>query len=299
VCSSDLLAGQVVERLTGGTWDDAVRTRLIDPLGLTRTSTLPEEAIRHRAAMGHVTQDGTAVTAPVWLLPRALGPAGLINSSAADVLAFARMHLTGGAGVLSEASTAAMAAFQVELPEKETLGDSWGLGWIRFGWDGQRLIGHDGTTIGQTAFLRVLPAQGLAITLLTNADTGRDLYQELFTEILAELAGVTVPPPLRVEEPDAADVDSTPHLGTYERAGTRQEVLRTEDGLIVRMTVTGPLAELTPDPVQELPMVALSEDRYAVRLPNSRNWTPLVFYRLPTGERYLHFGVRATPKVTT
>ena len=69
------------------------------------------------------------------------------------------MHLTGGRAadgtrILSEASVAAMAAHQADLPDKYILGDSWGLGWIRFGWDGQRLIGHDGNTIGQAAFLR-------------------------------------------------------------------------------------------------------------------------------------------------
>ena len=64
-----------------------------------------------------------------------------------------------------------MAAHQADLPDKYVLGDSWGLGWIRFGWDGQRLIGHDGNTLGQAAFLRVLPDSatgGLAVTLLTN-----------------------------------------------------------------------------------------------------------------------------------
>jgi hypothetical protein len=37
---------------------------------------------------------------------------------------------------------------QVDLPDRHILGDSWGIGWIRFGWDGRRLIGHDGNTIG-------------------------------------------------------------------------------------------------------------------------------------------------------
>ncbi|MEV6631887.1 serine hydrolase [Actinoplanes sp. NPDC051470] len=282
-----VLAGLVIERLAGGTWDAAVQERLVRPLGLTRTSTLPEEALRHRAAIGHV--DGK--TAPVWMLPRALGPAGLINSSVADLLTFAKLHLTGG-DILSEGSREQMAAQQVELPEKDTLGDSWGLGWIRFGWDGRRLIGHDGTTIGQQAFLRLLPEQGLAVTLLTNAENGRDLFQELFTEIFAEVAGVALPAPIQPPA-DEPEVDLTPHLGVYERAGSRQEVL---PGTF-RITTTGPLAELVPDPVQELPMVAIDQDRYAVRLPNSRHWIPLVFYRLATGERYLHFGVRATPKV--
>ena len=71
-----------------------------------------------------------------------------------------------------------------------SLGDSWGLGWIRFGWDGRRLVGHDGNTIGQAAFLRVLPDAGLAVTLLTNGGNTRDLYEDLYREIFAELAGV-------------------------------------------------------------------------------------------------------------
>ena len=131
-----------------------------------------------------------------WHLPRSLGPAGLITSTPADVLAFARMHLTGGLAadgtrVLSAESAAAMTEFQAEVPDKYVLGDSWGIGWIRFGWDGQRLVGHDGNTIGQAAFLRVLRrTRALAVTLLTNGGHTRDLYGDLYREIFAELAGV-------------------------------------------------------------------------------------------------------------
>ncbi|MCO8274105.1 serine hydrolase [Actinoplanes sp. TRM 88003] len=290
-CNSGFsLAGRVIEKLTGGTWDAAVRDRIVKPLGLRRTGTLPEEALLHRAATGHVP--GPQV-APVWTLPRALGPAGLINSTAADLLAFARMHLDGGGDVLSAAGAAAMTDEQVELPEKYTLGDSWGLGWIRFGWDGHRLIGHDGNTIGQSAFLRLLPSQGLAVTLLTNGEGARDLYQDLFGEIFAEVAGVTMPQPLSPPSPPV-EVDVTPHLGTYERASTRLEVL---EGSILRMTQTGPLAELSPEPVHELPMVGVKDDLFLVRMPQSDTWFPVYFYRLPTGERYVHLGVRATPKV--
>ncbi|MFG1994446.1 serine hydrolase [Actinoplanes sp. NPDC048988] len=295
-CNSGfVLAGRVVEKLTGGTWDQAVRDRIGTPLGLRRTGTLPEEALLHRAATGHLP--GPTV-APVWTLPRALGPAGLITSTAADLLAFARLHLAGGLApdgtrLISEAGAAAMAAEQVELPEKHTLGDSWGLGWIRFGWDGHRLIGHDGNTIGQSAFLRLLPEQDLAVTLLTNGEGARDLYEDLFREIFAEVAGLTMPRPLTPPEPPV-DADITPHLGTYERASARLEVLQ---GPLLRMTTTGPLAELSPEPVHELPMVAVDDDLYLVRLPGSVNWIPAFFYRLPTGERYLHLGVRATPKV--
>jgi dipeptidyl aminopeptidase/acylaminoacyl peptidase/CubicO group peptidase (beta-lactamase class C family) len=301
-CNSGFsLAGRVIEVITGGTWDAAIKERLVGPLGLTHTGTLPEEALLHRAAVGHVSEHGAEpARAPVWALPRALGPAGLVNSTAADVLAFARMHLAGGVAadgprVLSEASVAAMTEEEAELPDKHTLGDSWGLGWIRFGWDGRRLVGHDGNTIGQAAFLRILPDEGLAVTLLTNGGNTRELYDELYREIFRELAGLEMPHPL---EPPAelVHVDITPRVGTYERAGARLEVLDGADGASLRVTVTGPLAALVPEPTREFPLVAVEEDVFAVRDPDARMWTPVTFYDLPTGASYLHFGVRATPK---
>jgi hypothetical protein len=233
-------------------------------------------------------------------LPRALGPAGLVNSTAADVLAFARMHLAGGLApdgtrILSENAVSAMAEHHADLPDKYTLGDSWGLGWIRFGWDGRRLIGHDGNTIGQAAFLRVLPDEGLAVTLLTNGGNTRDLYEDLYREIFLELAGIEMPCPI-VPPSEPVEVDAGPRLGTYERAGARLEVLAGADGPVLRTTVTGPLAALVSEPTHEYPMVAVAEDLFVMRDPDGRTWTAMTFYDLPTGESYLHFGVRATPK---
>jgi hypothetical protein len=294
----------VIERLTGTTWDQAVRDRLFTPLGLTRAVTLPEEALLHAAAVGHVTHEGTKSVAPVWQLPRSLGPAGLVTASAEDVLAFARMHLTGGLApdgtrVLSEASATAMADHQADLPDKYSLGDSWGLGWIRFGWDGQRLYGHDGNTIGQAAFLRVLPEAGLAVTLLTNNDGSRDLYEDLYREIFDELAGVAMPRPLTPPQPPLADPAGAvaPYVGRYERASVLMEVFVTDGQPRLRTTVSGPIAEMVPDPVDEYDLVPYGPGLFLTKPPEAETWFPVTFYELPTGERYLHFGARATPRV--
>jgi dipeptidyl aminopeptidase/acylaminoacyl peptidase len=302
-CNSGfVLAGRVIEKLTGGTWDRAVTERIFAPLGLKHTITLPEEALLHRTAVGHLSEGTEEPSrAPVWMLPRSLGPAGLIGSTAADLLGFARMHLTGGVGpdgtrLLGAASAEAMTQAQAELPDKYTLGDSWGIGWIRFGWNGRRLIGHDGNTIGQSAFLRLLPEDGLAVALLTNGGRARDLYQDLYREIFAELADVDMPPPLSPPA-EPVSVDIQPHLGTYERASSRIEVLIGDDGPVLRTTDTGPLAKLMLDPVTEYAMVPIEQNLFVVREPRAQTWTPVTFYQLRTGEKYLHFGVRATPKV--
>ncbi|MFN2590487.1 MAG: serine hydrolase domain-containing protein, partial [Actinomycetota bacterium] len=42
------IIGRIIEVLTDKVWDDAMRERLFEPLGLTRTGTLPEHAILHR-----------------------------------------------------------------------------------------------------------------------------------------------------------------------------------------------------------------------------------------------------------
>jgi CubicO group peptidase (beta-lactamase class C family) len=294
------LAGRVVEKLTGGTWDAAVKERLVTPLGLTQTVTLPEEALLYRAAMGHLTDEGEQVPAPVWGIPRSAGPAGAIVATVAELLLFARMHLNGGAAadgtrVLSAESAAAMAAHQVELPDKHTLGDSWGLGWERASWDGHRLIGHDGNTIGQASFLRILPEQGLAVTLLTNGGNGAKLYEELYREIFAELAGVPVPHPLGPPD-EPVHVDVTPYLGVYERSSIRQEVLVGDNGPVMKVSVTGPLAEVLQEQDSSYPMVPVAPDLFVCQDPETGNWIPATFYQLPTGEKYVHFGARATPR---
>ncbi|MEU0877362.1 serine hydrolase [Lentzea sp. NPDC005914] len=301
-CNSGFtLAGRVIEKLTGQTWDTAMRDRLYSPLGLTHTGTLPEEALMFRAAVGHVAKDDEQVPAPVWALARSAGPAGTIFATTADVLAFARMHLDGGLAqdgtrVLSEASTAQMTEKQTDVPDPNALGDSWGLGWIRFGWDGHRLIGHDGNTIGQSAFLRVLPEQRLAVTLLTNGGHARELYLELYREIFAELAGIEMPRPLEpAAEPPA--VDPARYVGRYERASSQMDITEGEDGLRLKMTATGPLKDLVPE-MPEVSLVPIDDSLFVCRMSENESWMSLVFYTLPTGEPYVHLGVRATPKVS-
>jgi CubicO group peptidase (beta-lactamase class C family) len=300
-CNSGFaIAGRIIEKITGKTWDAVIRERLFTPLGLTHTVTLPEEALLYRTAVGHVGE--TELTrAPVWGLPRSLGPVGLITSTVRDVLAFARLHLTGGLAedgtrLLSAESAASMAAKHADLPDTHTLGDSWGLGWIRYNFNGHRGIGHDGGTIGQSAFLRIIPEAGVAIALLTNGGHTRDLYQDLFEEILAEVAGIELPRPL-APPAEPVSVELTPWLGTYERASVRMEVLDGDNGPTLRTTATGPLADIIEDPVEEYVMIAVEPDLFVVRAPDAENWTPVLFYTLPTGARYVHHGGRATPKV--
>ena len=53
-----VVLGRVIELVTDSVWDTALRTRLVEPLALTHTATLPEDVLRYRAAIGHVQPPG-------------------------------------------------------------------------------------------------------------------------------------------------------------------------------------------------------------------------------------------------
>ncbi|MEU0940850.1 serine hydrolase [Embleya sp. NPDC005971] len=301
-CNSGFtLAGRVIEHVTGKTWDQVLHERLSGPLGLERTITLPEEALLLRAAVGHISEDGGApVVAPVWMLPRSAGPAGLIGSTSAELLQFARLHLTDGATadgtrLLGAEHALAMREKQVEGSDLAAMDASWGLGWHRYQWDGHEVFGHDGGTIGQYAFLRTLPELGLAVALLTNGGEAPELYEDLYREIFAEVAQVALPasfaPPV---EPPAFDADR--YVGVYERAMQRMEVASTAEGLVLRIRMTGDLADTLPNAVREMPLVAVAENLFAIREPGSAIWRQVTFGALATGEPYLFMG-QVTPRV--
>ncbi|MDR1808041.1 MAG: beta-lactamase family protein [Propionibacteriaceae bacterium] len=301
-CNSGFsILGRVIEVVEGKVWDAVMKERLFGPLGLTHTNTLPEEAIMFDAAVGHVKGGAEPVVAPVWVLQRNAGPAGLINARVADLVTFARLHLNGGrtadgTQVLSAEAVAAMAAHQADCPEIYLLGDSWGLGVIRSDWHGARILGHGGNTLGQAAFLHWYPEGNLAVGLLTNEASSHALYQQLYGEIFRELAGVEIQEML--EPPaDPPTLDITPWLGTYERASAVIELVATEDGPLFRATQKGELAELEENPVQEFKLLPVRDGLWTIYMDDMQVHAPVWLYQLPSGDRYVHFGGRATRKV--
>ena len=299
------LAGRVVEKLTGVTWDTAIGTRLAGPLQLRNTVTRPGETTPPHAAVGHYVSPGRPPT-PVSIrrLSRSWGPAGTITADVDDVLTFAGLHLRGGTTahghrLLSESSIATMRRHHVDLPASGDTADAWGAGWARMNWDGMRLIGHDGATIGQTAYLRLLPAEGLAVALLTNSGDTAGFSHDLLSEVFTELAGVCVPAP---PEPSGGppSPDAAAHVGTYRRTGEVVDITQREGGrLALRSTRTDGFERFSDTRVTEFDLEHVRDDLFVARPPGSALWQPVVFCRLPSGERYLYRRSRALPMTTS
>ena len=301
-CNSGFVVlGRIIEILDGQSWDESLRERLVGPLGITRTVTLPEEAILHRAAVGH-RRCGTPVD--VWNLPRGVGPAGLITAAAGDLLAFARLHLDGGVTaegkrVISEASVAAMQLAGAVIPEFSVPGSAAGLGWRLSRWGDRTIIGHDGDTIGQSAYLRIDPEAGVAACLLTNATESETLYRRVFNEVFGSLTGATMPePPRPAAPPGGAAPDPGRHAGHYERASRQFDVSVRDGQLRIVVTMTGNLAALTASEPEDLPLYPAdsSGTRFLLRSRDDEPWVPLSFGQLGDGTPYLYLGGRVTPQ---
>jgi CubicO group peptidase (beta-lactamase class C family) len=277
-----VVLGRIIEVLDGRTWDESLKARLIEPLGLTQTVTLPEEAILHRAALGHLAADGTPVK--TWQLPRSIGPAGLITASAGDVLEFARMHL-------ADDRYAAMQEPQV--PSAGGIGgfSDLGLAWRIYDWDGRPLFGHDGTTISQLAFLRIDPEARLIVCLLTNSGNGTTLFEPLADAIFTHYTGVGHP---ASPQPIDAPIGDR-HVGRYERASVRLDVVRRDDRLVMTYQATGDRIAFTDQPSQEYelyPTAPADGNHFVTREAPSHPWVPLTF--APT---HVFTSGRVTPRV--
>jgi hypothetical protein len=186
---------------------------------------------------------------------------------------------------------------QIEIPDPHSLGSHWGAGLILFDWDGRRLCGHDGATIGQGSRLRILPEEGVAVTLLGNGPGLEQVYRDLFSGLFSELAGIEMPSV--PERPQVApDVDLSLYEGAYERLAVRYELTANDDRLEGTVTLSGPLAEMVPNPVQKIWMVPVDVKTFLTYDEGESEPGVAAFYEFDDGvPQYLHNGVRANRRV--
>lgn len=141
-------------------YEDALRTRILQPLGLTDTTiTLtPEQAVRRAPGYSGV------VPRPPFQMASLAG-AGVLLSTVDDLLTFLEYQLglqpTALASVLQATQTG---RFSTPDPSLQ-----FGLGWQVISSGPIHLIMHDGATMGQTAFVAFNPGTGTGVVVLTNA----------------------------------------------------------------------------------------------------------------------------------
>ncbi|HEX5567704.1 MAG TPA: serine hydrolase domain-containing protein [Streptomyces sp.] len=162
------LLGALVERLRGAPWSEVLREEVLGPLGMRRTTVLPEEPY----ARGWAVHPWADVVQPE---PAAdtgrMAPAGQLWSTAGDLCRFAAFLAAGDDRVLGAESVAEMRVPAV-APETVASDQAYGLGVQLVNCGGRVLAGHTGSMPGFLAALWTAPEERLASVVLVNATFG-------------------------------------------------------------------------------------------------------------------------------
>jgi hypothetical protein len=187
-----MTAGYLVERLTGKPWEDAVRARVFEPLGMTSSNVSVKELQRSADhALPYEDRNDKIVETPFGDVS-ILGPAGSINSSAVDMARCVSVHTHKGihAGrqiispaVLTDMHTPHM-IMNAPQERKEIAPMGYGLGWFVDDYRGHRRVWHAGEVRGFSARTAFFPQDGLEIVALTNLQSTQ--LPEIITRYAAD-----------------------------------------------------------------------------------------------------------------
>ena len=187
------LAGRIVEKVTGLTYEKAVASLVFDPAGLSGSFFDRDDIMTRRFAVGHNRgEDGTLSIGRLWRRSRGDNPGGGIASSAADMLRWARFHLGSGVPDVFPAGVLRQMRQPTTALRGSSLGDAIGIGWFLRDVGGVRAAGHGGSANGQFADLLLAPERGFAVVALCNeGPDGIPFNQAVIRWALQDYLGIT------------------------------------------------------------------------------------------------------------
>ena len=193
-----MLAGYLVEVLSGMSWEEFVQTRILNELGMADTSFYAEklEGIEDHSR-GYVFT-GADYMQTEYLPLRGVAPAGGIVSNAEDMAKYVQFQLGDGSWngkqLVSSAQLEMMHTPQMdgtpyfwslpEIPEAK-----YGLGWFTDVYRNTPMVSHGGNTLGFSSLVTLLPEKDFGIALLTNGNSNFMIYPLTYM-ILDDILGV-------------------------------------------------------------------------------------------------------------
>jgi CubicO group peptidase (beta-lactamase class C family) len=176
-----VVAAEVVARVAGTSFQEFVRTRLFEPLGMSDSLfTGPDLGKRANVTGAHLIEQGVARATDLYVSPEPLGAAG-IQSSAADMAKWLRLLLDKGTfagkaivkpATVAEALKPQMLLASIGYPAARQAHPhfyAYGLGWFLQDYKGRLLAMHTGSLYGANALAAIVPEERLGLVILINA----------------------------------------------------------------------------------------------------------------------------------
>ena len=182
-----LVAGELIKRVSGMPWEKFVKTRIMEPLGMDHSYTLPPGMVNAKnLATPHLAEDGVLKTIPNYELdPKKInGAAGGVLANVDDLCRWMLVHLNGGKygenlekQLFTVASHLEMWKIHTSIPVRPNERynphfSGYGLGWRLSDMNGKMSVSHTGDLSGMLSKTIMIPDLNLGVVVLTNSYYG-------------------------------------------------------------------------------------------------------------------------------
>jgi CubicO group peptidase (beta-lactamase class C family) len=209
-------AGRVIEVIRKQPFEAALKSLVLDPIGLDAAYFFPADVMTKRFVAGHGMTKGQPRVIGPWPIPRAANAAGGITTNVATMLKYAAFHLGNGTGAKDHEvlRPATLRRMQSAIVPKAGTDLSMGLTWHLGRTGSIAFVEHGGGTMGQISQLRLVPSQNFALAIVTNAGGGGYLNGHVLRAAMEAYFGVANVLPERMTVAAAALAE---YAGTYRR----------------------------------------------------------------------------------
>ncbi|MEJ2207187.1 MAG: serine hydrolase [Gemmatimonadota bacterium] len=241
------LAGEIVMSESGMPWGEYVRTHILDPLGMSNTTTEHLDELRGKQlATGYSAKgrDGTRAEIPPYQV-RGVRPAAGMLSTVEDLARFASWQFRAlegkDDGVLDRNTLREMQRVHWLEPDGDA---SYGLGFSISRRNGKTYVGHGGSCPGYESNLTLRPQDKIATTFMTN---GRRVSAGRFARTAYDIVAPAIRAAVKGTGAEPADPALERFVGLYSRPlGTESLVLTWEGQLVViGLPTSDPLGGMT------------------------------------------------------
>ncbi len=171
-----MTAGYLAEQIEGSRWEDLVRRRILEPLGMSRSNFSVDDMQKvDDFAYPYHENDGLVRQIDFRNIDE-IGPAGSINSSVREMVNYVQFHIDKGKygeeQLLSQSNAEQMQMPQMAMQgtiQYDELGHtSYGMGFFVTTYRGRKLVHHGGGIDGFISLLSFMPRERVGLIVLTN-----------------------------------------------------------------------------------------------------------------------------------
>jgi len=234
------LAGEIVAAASGDSYENYVRSHILEPLGMTGSTVIPDELYQRGLVTpyGH-RLEGSTHKVEEYTETKGIAAAASLASTVTDLANYVSLQFReddNSTGAIVKGSTL-KEMHRVQFLEP-SWSSGWGLGWSVWQRNGKTVNGHGGWVGGNRTQIMFIPEDRIGVIVLTNSDDGepgffaRHILDYVGPPLLAEYAPAQVEPTF--------DPSWQKYAGTYAEPGPYYTVVLIKGERLIMSTLSYP-----------------------------------------------------------